>query len=325
MAHTSPDILDPKPADKALLEADAPQLLPLLTAWPTIRIYTRSHPDFEMLRMVLAARTEDLPLALIRVISEEEIAAAILACEGASIPIAVRSGGNDFGDRNYVDGGVTVDVQLLNSIVISPDRCSAQIGGGVTLGQLLYTLDKHNLDTPCGWGHQVGYVGWACGGGYSTEVGTRGLGVDQILAGRIVTASGHVIDASPNGDTDAYWALRGGGAGIVGIVSQLTIKVYPKPKILAGSIAFPFSEVEAVFLGFEQLLEHVYPDKFAGDSFIVNPPGSGGLFNHFFWWHLDDDESDLVEAQAFLHRIKQLGTVMVDTVSQSILRNLRSL
>ena len=318
------EIPDQPASEKASVETDAPQLLPLFESCPNIRICTRSNPYFKVVSKLLAAHTDDLPLAVVRVKSEEEISATIELCERTGLPLGVRSGGNDFGDRNYVEGAVVIDVRLLNSITIAPDRKSATIGGGIVQGQLLQLLDKEGLDTPVGWGHQVGYAGWACAGGYGVEVGARGLGVDQILGGRIVVPDGHVVVASPTGDEDAYWSLRGGGAGTFGVVSELTIKVYPRPKVYAGHVAFPMSELPDVFANFERLFAESFPDNFAGEVFLLNPPSTGGIINHFFWWQLKDDGSDLAEAEAYLDRVKQLGTVIQENVKQSKIVHTRS-
>lgn len=310
-------IPDPPPAKKSVIEADAPQLLPLLGRFPKIRIYTRTNDHFEEIKRVLASGNEDVPLAVVRVTSEDEIAATIRLCEDAALPLSVRSGGNDFGNRNYVEGAVVIDVRLLCSISIAEDRQSVVIGGGVTHGQLLQTLDRESLDTPVGWGGEIGYVGWACGGGYGLEVGHRGLGVDQILGGRVVIPSGQVIVAGPSFDDDAFWSLRGGGAGMFGVVSQLTVRVYPRPSILAGNVVFPMSGITDLFGNFEKLYAENFPDNFSGEAFVLNPPQSGGIVNHFFCWHLKADLSDLAAAKEYLERIKSCGVVLNETVKQS--------
>lgn len=310
-------IPDPPPAKKAAIEADAPLLVPLLERFPEIRIYTRTNEHFEEIKRVLASGNEDVPLAVVRVTSEDEIAATIRLCEETGLPLGVRSGGNDFGNRNYVEGAVVIDVRLLCSISIAEDRQSVVIGGGVTHGQLLQTLDREKLDTPVGWGASIGYAGWACGGGYGLEVGHRGLGVDQILGARVVIPGGQVIVAGPSSDDDAFWSLRGGGAGMFGVVSQLTVRVYPRPRILAGNVVFPMSGIKDVFGNFEKLYAESFPDNFSGEVFVLNPPQSGGIVNHFFCWHLQDDLSDLAAAEEYLERIKSCGVVLNETVKQS--------
>lgn len=72
----------------------------------------------------------------------------------------------------------------------------------------------------------VGYVGWSTLGGYGPLTSHYGLGVDQIIGAKIVNASGEVQTA----DEEILIGIRGGG-GSLGIITELTIKVYPVPKV----------------------------------------------------------------------------------------------
>lgn len=72
----------------------------------------------------------------------------------------------------------------------------------------------------------VGYVGWSTLGGYGPLTSHYGLGVDQILGAKIVNASGEVQTANE----EILVGIRGGG-GSLGIITELTIKVYPVPKV----------------------------------------------------------------------------------------------
>ncbi|KAI1880439.1 hypothetical protein JX265_002060 [Neoarthrinium moseri] len=305
----------PLGSDRGSLEAEAPALLPIIDSQPGIHIYARSHEKFTALSRTKWETTDMTPLAIARPISEVEISAVVVVCTQANIPIAIRSGGNDVSERSRVDGGVVIDMRSMDSMILSMDRQSIRIGGGVNSGNLLKFLDENALDTPCGWGHEIGYASWACGGGYGLECGTRGLGVDQIIAGRVVTASGDVLEAQEgHGADDALWALRGGGAGVIGVVSELTVKVYPRPKALAGYIWFPYAEAEKVFGNMQKLYQDDFPEKFAGEVFLINPLDNGGIINHFFWWQLEEDGSDLEKAKDYHRRILECGTVVYDTV-----------
>lgn len=306
----------PPGSNREAVEADAPALLTVLDNHPALHVYTKSSPRFAEISKVRAETTDMEALAIVRPLNEAEISDTIIRCASEGIHLAIRSGGNDVAERSRNHGGVVIDVRSLDSMVLAPDRKSVRIGGGVTLGSLLKFLDSNGLDTPCGWGQEVGYVAWACGGGYGVECGSRGLGVDQIIGGRIVTASGEVLDLKPGKKEveDAFWALRGGGAGVLGVVSELTVKVYTQPKVLAGYVWFPYAEAEKVFSNMQSLYEKSFPDNFAGEVFLVNPLGNGGVINHFFWWELKDDEGDLEDAKAYHQKIVECGTVILDTV-----------
>jgi FAD/FMN-containing dehydrogenase len=77
----------------------------------------------------------------------------------------------------------------------------------------------------------VGYTGWATLGGYGPLSSHYGLGVDQILGAKIVNAHGQVQDANE----ELLVGIRGGG-GSLGIIVELTIKVYPINKVRLSPI-----------------------------------------------------------------------------------------
>ncbi|KAE8272126.1 hypothetical protein A4X09_0g168 [Tilletia walkeri] len=76
--------------------------------------------------------------------------------------------------------------------------------------------------------------GWALGGGYNGALtGKLGLGVDNILEFSVVTADGKAGVANAYQNSDLYWALRGGHAGIA-IVTSLTYRVYPEQPLYSA-------------------------------------------------------------------------------------------
>lgn len=213
-----------------------------------------------------------------------------------------------------------LDMRSVDGIELADDGASAGVGGGVLIGDLLDFLHKKGETTPGAYADSVGYVAWACGGGYGVLCGAYGLGVDQILGGRLVLASGEVVDTDKDGDRgkEVLWALRGGGAGVFGVVTQLRVRVYPLTRCLGGNVMFPLRETPEVFEGLERMYENEgKPDRFANETMIRNPPGSGGVLSFVFFWVLKEDASDLEEAKEFLDRVTKLGTLVSNTVEES--------
>ena len=75
--------------------------------------------------------------------------------------------------------------------------------------------------------------GWLQGGGHGTLSPRYGLGVDNVLEIEIVTADGQLRTVNAYSSPDLFWALRGGGGGTWGVVTQATFKAYPSEQ-LAG-------------------------------------------------------------------------------------------
>ncbi|KAF9876382.1 Oxygen oxidoreductase covalent FAD-binding site [Colletotrichum karsti] len=151
----------------------------------------------------------------------------------------------------------------MDSINIAADKKTVHVGGGVIAGSLQQALEARGLFTPTGQVKTVGYVSWACGGGYGFYVGTYGFGVDQIVGARVVIVDGNIIDTDD--DKELLWALRGAGAGTFGVIVELPIKVYPTPKIYAGFLGFALTEAGAVFSKFQALVS----DKFLTSSAVM--------------------------------------------------------
>ncbi|KAJ0129904.1 hypothetical protein HZ326_26994 [Fusarium oxysporum f. sp. albedinis] len=261
-----------------------------------------------------------LPLAIVRPTKADQVSKVVSFCTAQNIPLAVRSGGHDFYGRSLVDNGVVVDMRSLSSVNVADDQKSASVGGGVIAGDLQQALAKHGLFTPTGQAKTVGYVSWACGGGYGFYVGTYGFGVDQILGARVVLADGRIRDTDH--DKELLWALRGAGAGTFGIIVELRVKVYPTPKIYAGFLAFPISEASAVLEQFQQMnADGDIPDAFSGDAIVANPEMLQLTVKaepaYIFYWCWTAVQGDLSEARAYLRKMESFGTILINTIQES--------
>lgn len=68
--------------------------------------------------------------------------------------------------------------------------------------------------------------GWGQNGGYGPLTAQYGLGVDQWLEAKIVTADGELRVANRVANADLFWAIRGGGGGTFGVVVEATWKAH---------------------------------------------------------------------------------------------------
>ncbi|KAL7911351.1 hypothetical protein GGI35DRAFT_468896 [Trichoderma velutinum] len=314
------DAPPPGSSSVSLIEQDAPALLGLHREAPQLHIYTASTADYETLNRVNDRAVTILPVATVRPTNEKEVATTVRYIVQNGLTLAIRNSGVDQGGRNRAFGpkDVSLDVRSMDKIVLSADRREATIEGGVIGGKLLKFLDDHGLTTPTAFSSAVGYVGWACGGGYSSLNGIMGLGVDNILGGRVVLADGRIMDTDePGCDPDLLWALRGGGAGLVGVVTSLRVRVYRRPDCLAGNIVFPLTEAPQIARQLNELYAWKKPSKFAGDVAIIDPTGDGAIFSFLFFWALEEDRSDLEEAKEYLERVLQFGTVIANSAEET--------
>lgn len=89
--------------------------------------------------------------------------------------------------------------------------------------------------------NSVGVVSALLGGGLGNLIALYGLGVDNILAARLITATGDLLTVSKDENADLFWGLRGAGHNF-GIVSSLTVRAHEQVNggtHWAGTVALP--------------------------------------------------------------------------------------
>lgn len=288
------------------------------TDGPSIRIYGRSDPEFPDLRQVYNGALPQQPVAIARPRTESDVSTIVRFCSKRDIPLTARSGGHDFFGRSLTDG-IVLDMRSMDSVVVSSDGKTARVGGGAIGGDVQEKLDKQSAFTPTGQTKSVGYISWACGGGYGFYAGSYGLGVDQIVNARVVLSNGEVVDADD--DPELLWALRGAGAATFGVVVELRVKVYPIPKLYAGFLAFPLADAEAVLKGYDRLRsEEGIPGDCSGDCLVANPhmlgvDASGPCYAFYFCYAAKD--GDLSPGKTYLDKLVKLGNAVGNTIKES--------
>ncbi|KAF9870919.1 d-lactate dehydrogenase [Colletotrichum karsti] len=251
---------------------------------PSIKTFSPSHPDFQSLRQTYIA-TSAISSFIVRPQSIDDVAALVSHCAATSTPFVVRSGGHDMSARSTVDGILQIDMRDICYVNVSSDKTSARVGGGILNSALLAELERQDLITPTGTVGSVGYVGWASLGGYSSYTPSLGLGVDQILAAKVVLASGELVDA----DEELLVGIRGAGPAL-GVIVELEIKVYPKTEIQAGVIFYDSKDIRVTIKTFwtnwrKLLDEKCLPDELCLQPAVIEAPGMGKVFMVGFVWN----------------------------------------
>lgn len=295
---------------------EIPGLLALYDEFPHI-IYTKSDPVYESISSSFNRATTTTPLAVVRALDETHVQATIKAVQAAGLPLAIRSGGAEMEGRNFhgIDNGVMLDLRSLCSIKVAEDKKSAVIGGGTIAGDLARALNNKGAFTPVGWHPRLGYAGWSMAGGYGLYASSHGLGVDHILGVRIVLGDGSIVDVDENRHPDLLWALRGAGNGIWGVVTQFTIKTYPAPKLLIGTVKFQKKDWPTVLAEWTSNIEPNLPEEFAGDIYFRNNNLETPEMNVLFAWSAKEGE-DLQKGWNYFEKIKSLPGANVDRIGE---------
>ncbi|KAL1867423.1 hypothetical protein Plec18167_008696 [Paecilomyces lecythidis] len=274
-----------------------------------IKYATPSSPEFDSLRLGYILVENVIPAIIVRPQSAEDVAALVSVLTSNDLPFSIRVGGHDLSGRSQVHGAVTIDLRDIAYIHVDDAAHTARLGGGVLIADLIKELEHHGMVTPTGTIPSVGYVGWAAHGGYGFLSTQYGFGADQILGARVVDCHGQILDANE----DMLTAIRGAG-GLLGVIVEVTIKVYPLDKVLAGVIIYESTDLAATIKHYNdqyrQMKSEGFPSALSLYQSVLNGPTGKAVTILFAW-----ASSDIDAGWKWLHKLQAWSPVALSTVA----------
>ncbi|ONF71378.1 FAD-binding oxidoreductase [Amycolatopsis keratiniphila] len=178
------------------------------------------------------------PAAIALAGDRDDVAECVRRAGGRGVPLAARSGGHNYAGFSTPDSGVVVDVTALDKISVHDDG-TAVVGSGARLMDVYTALAARGRALPGGTCASVGIAGLTLGGGIGPLTRAYGLTCDRLKAATVVLADGSVHKVNSRRDADLFWALRGGGGGHAGIVTEFTFSTVPAPSPVIFTLEFP--------------------------------------------------------------------------------------
>jgi FAD/FMN-containing dehydrogenase len=177
------------------------------------------------------------PAAVARCTRPEDVQACVDLAANARIPLAARSGGHSYAGYSNADGALVVDLNPMSTVRVSPDG-TAVVGAGTRLADLYAGMAAAGRCLPAGSCPSVGVAGLTLGGGIGVLNRKFGLTCDRLVSARIVTADGELRTVSAEQEPELFWALRGGGGGNFGVVTEFTFATVPAPELTVFSLSY---------------------------------------------------------------------------------------
>lgn len=166
------------------------------------------------------------------------------AVEG-SHGFAIKSGGHtSWAGSSNIAGGVTLDLRRLNSIDVSVDGKTVQVGAGATWDAVYRKLDPLGRSVAGGRVAGVGVGGLTLGGGISHLSPQRGWTCDTVRNFEVVLSDGAVVNANHDENEDLFFALRGGGNSF-GVVTRIDLETFEQGLLWSASLVCETSVLDA--------------------------------------------------------------------------------
>lgn len=213
------------------------------------RVFTGADisPDYAKDEMpIYGTRMPDLA---VQPVSTEEVSAVMKICYENNIPVTPRGAGTGLvGGAVPLYGGVLIDLTKMNKIIAYDlENFVVDVEAGVLLNDLAEDCLSRGMLYPPDPGEKFACVGanvaTNAGGMRAVKYGTTR---DYVRAMTVVLPTGEIIrlGATVSKTSSGYSLLNLmiGSEGTLGIITELTLKIIPKPKEVV-SLMVPFADL----------------------------------------------------------------------------------
>jgi glycolate oxidase len=194
---------------------------------------------------------KEMPRLVVMPSSTEEVQKAMRLCQQYGVPVVVRGAGTGLsgGALPHPDGVLLSLTRLSRIIEIDPEARLARLQPGVRNLEISEACDAHGLFYAPDPSSQI-----ACsiGGNVAENAGgvhclKYGLTVHNVLQVTVVTVDGDIITVGNEGLDNAgpdLVALMIGSEGMLGVVTEITVRLLPKPSHCQVVLA-SFDDIES--------------------------------------------------------------------------------
>ncbi len=209
-------------------------------------VHLPGDPAYDIARGAWNLRVDDRPAAVVYPAFADEVAEVLRAAAAAGLAVAPQGTGHGAPPlEGRLAEAVLLRTAAMAELRVDPGRRTARVGAGVLWGDLTDEAARHGLAARHPSSPDVGVVGFSLGGGIGWYARRLGLQSSAVTAVELVLADGTPVRATADREPELFWALRGSGAPL-GVVTALEFDLFPLETVVAGFLAWDWTEVERV-------------------------------------------------------------------------------